>query len=74
MQTTTQPWRDPTFFGFALFGAALLLSSVLCFAQARSEASAVAVAPAVRSTLVQPSWFAPATFGPVGSGRPLLRF
>lgn len=37
MKSVVAPWRDPAFFGFVLFGFALLCSGLICASQARSQ-------------------------------------
>ncbi|MBI5832189.1 MAG: hypothetical protein HZB16_07760 [Armatimonadetes bacterium] len=57
MKTVTQPWRDPAFYGFLLFGLALLSGSFACVVQARTEQTRPRTRPVVAGSLTRPSAF-----------------
>jgi len=57
MKTVTQPWRDPAFYGFLLFGLALLSGSFACVAQARTEQTRPRTRPVAAGSLTRPSAF-----------------
>ncbi len=49
MKRSAPPWRDPTFYGFILFGVVLLCTGLLC----RVKAASTPAPPT--ETVVQPS-------------------
>ena len=57
MKTVTQPWRDPAFYGFLLFGVALLSGAFACNVQARTEPARSHARPVAAGALSRPSAF-----------------
>ncbi len=66
-----QPLRDPSFFGFVLFGLLLLLGSVVCHGQAARQAAQVRSAS--QAPLVVPADRDPVVYGRSGGNAPRVR-